>query len=133
MSVLASGTRLRPTLRSSPPSSTGRCSDRGETVLVVPWGQFGLSMLWQAETGMWFRMAGGYLAPAPPPDYQNDSLMPAFSGQAKPTPALVHSFLVRRHVNAVILAPGAPVQWLDALAVLGLKPISLGGVLVYRV
>ena len=34
---------------------------RGETVLVLPFGQFGISMLWQAETGMWFRMAGGYL------------------------------------------------------------------------
>ena len=36
---------------------------RGETVLVLPYGYNGMSMLWQAETGMWFRMTGGYLDP----------------------------------------------------------------------
>lgn len=106
---------------------------RGETVLIVPWGSNGLSMLWQAQTGMWFRMAEGYLAPTPPPDYQSDPLMPALSAQAKPTAALVRSFLARRHVSAVILAPGAAPQWLNALSALGLKPFYIGGVLVYRV
>ena len=37
---------------------------RGETVLVLPWGYNGMSMLWQAETGMWFRMTEGYLTPS---------------------------------------------------------------------
>ena len=39
---------------------------RGETVLVLPFGQFGTGMLWQAETGMWFRLAGGFTSPIYP-------------------------------------------------------------------
>lgn len=104
-----------------------------EAGLVVPWGSYGTSTLCQAETGMWFRMAGGYLAPTPPLDYQDDPLMPVFAGQAKPTPPLVRSFLARRHIGAVIFAPGAQPQWLNVLAALGLKPVYAGGVLVYRV
>src|SRR5205807_1669551 len=53
---------------------------RGETVLVLPFGQLGNSMLWQAETGMWFRMAGGYLSPVYPADYETVPLVPAPAG-----------------------------------------------------
>jgi hypothetical protein len=106
---------------------------RGETVLVLPFGYTGMSMLWQAETGMWFRMTGGYLTPQPPADYIADPLLPALYGLAKPDPAVLRSFLARRHVSAVVLAPGATPQWLDALSALGLKPVYIGGVLVYRV
>ena len=106
---------------------------RDETVLVVPFGPSGMSMLWQAETGMWFRMAGGYLNQYPPPDYVRDPLLSALAGQVKPSPVLLRSFLSRRHVGAVIVDPSNPQQWPGALAELGLKPVSLGGVWVYRV
>lgn len=106
---------------------------RGETALVLPFGNFGFSMLWQADTDMWFRMAGGYLWREPTPDYVADPLLPALYGQAKPSPAIVSAFLLRRHVGAVIIGPGAPPGWPGALAALGLKPISLGGVLFYKV
>lgn len=105
---------------------------RGETVLALPYAQVGYSMLWQAETGMWFRMAGGYLGSLIPDGYSTDPLMPALLGTAKPTPQTVRSFILRRHVDAVILGVGAPVQWLDALGSLGFKPVSVGGVLLYR-
>jgi hypothetical protein len=106
---------------------------RGETVLVLPFGPFDMSMLWQAETGEWFRMAGGYVSGVPLGTYLHDPLLPALDGQVKPNPALLRSFLVRRHVQAVIVDPGNPDQWPGALAALGLKPLTLGGVLVYRV
>ena len=106
---------------------------RDETVLVLPANQFGMSMLWEAETGMWFRMAGGYLGTLIPADYGNDPLLPALYGQVKPNPQILRSFLLRRHVGAVILDPAKPQWWPEALARLGLKPMSLGGVWIYQV
>ena len=90
-------------------------------------------MLWQAETGMWFRMTGGYLNPVPPADYVHDALLPALYGQVKPNPKVLREFLIGRGVGAVIVVPGQAPQWPQALASLGLKPISLGGVWFYRV
>jgi hypothetical protein len=104
---------------------------RNETVLVLPYGQFGFSMLWQAETGMWFRMTGGYLGRKLPPDYASDPLLPFLTSNVKPNLLALHFFLVRRHVGAVIAGPGTPAPWLDALAAIGLKPRSLGGILLY--
>ena len=106
---------------------------RGETVLVLPANQLGMSMLWQAETGMWFRMAGGYLGTLVPADYASDPLSPALGGQVKPDPKVLRSFVVRRHVGAVIVDPAQAQWWPGALAALGLKPMSLGGILLYRV
>jgi len=106
---------------------------RGETVLVLPFGPLGNSMLWQAETGMWFRMAGGYLSPVYPADYESDPLFPALFGHARPDPLTLRSFLARRRVGAVIVDPKTPERWPAALAALGLKRSSLGGVWFYRV
>jgi hypothetical protein len=106
---------------------------RGETVLVLPWGYNGMSMLWQADTGMWFRMTEGYLTPQPPPDYVADPLLPILTSQFKPPPVGIENFIARRHVGAVIVDPAYPGHWPQALAALGLKPVAVGGVLVYRV
>jgi hypothetical protein len=106
---------------------------RGETVLVLPWGYNGMSMLWQAETGMWFRMTGGYLTPQPPPDYVADPLLPVLIGEDKPVAVGIENFIARRHVGAVIVDPAYPGQWGQALAALGLKPVAVGGILFYRV
>jgi hypothetical protein len=38
-----------------------RCMARGETLLVFPYARFGDSMLWQAESGFWFKIAEGDL------------------------------------------------------------------------
>jgi hypothetical protein len=105
----------------------------GETVLVLPYGFTGFSMLWQAETGMWFRMTEGYLNPAPPADYASDALLPALEGHVKPNPKVLREFLIGRGVDVVIVVPGQAPQWPQVLASLGLKPIPLGGILFYRV
>jgi hypothetical protein len=110
-----------------------RVLTRGETVLVLPWGQLGFGMLWQAETGMWFRMAGGYFNAVYTPDYLSDPLFHTLLNNLTPTPELLRSFLERRHVGAVVVDPLLAPQWTGALANIGLKPIWLGGVLVYRV
>src|SRR6266852_4762273 len=43
------------------------CLDRGETVVVLPFGPTGDSMLWQAQSDYWFRLAGGFMRPDVPP------------------------------------------------------------------
>ena len=106
---------------------------RDEIVLALPFGQLGNSMLWQAQTGMWFRLAGGYLSPVYPSDYESDPLWPALFSHARPNPQALRAFLVRRHVGAVIVDPSSPERWPKALAALGLKRISVGGVWFYRV
>ena len=35
------------------------CIPRGETLAIFPFGRWGDSMLWQAESGFWFKMAEG--------------------------------------------------------------------------
>src|SRR5204862_484778 len=42
------------------------CIPKGENVAIFPFGAWGSSTLWQAETNFWFRMPGGYLTPTPP-------------------------------------------------------------------
>jgi len=109
-----------------------RVLTRGENVLILPFGQLDASMLWQADTDMWFRLAGGYINPQYPRDYEKDPLFPALIHEAKPNPQALRSFLARRHVGAVIVDPETPERWPEALAALGLKRRSLGGVWFYR-
>jgi hypothetical protein len=107
----------------------------GETVLTLPWPGFtGYGMLWQADTGMWFRLAGANLGKLVPPDYERDPMVPAFIHPGTTADATnLRSFLVRRHVGAVIVDRSNPQQWPAVLAVLGLRPLDTGGVLFYRV
>jgi hypothetical protein len=40
-----------------------QCIPRGETLAIFPFGRWGDSMLWQAESGFWFRIAEGNMGP----------------------------------------------------------------------
>jgi hypothetical protein len=51
------------------------CFPRNENVLVFPYGFWGNSMLWQAESGFWFRMAEGYVQPKPPAYYLREQMV----------------------------------------------------------
>ena len=51
------------------------CFPRNENVIVFPYGFWGNSMLWQAESGFWFRMAGGYVQPKPPAYYLREPMV----------------------------------------------------------
>jgi hypothetical protein len=106
----------------------------GDTVLALPWGSLGSSMLWQAETQMGIRLAGGYVGALTPADYQREPILAAFvHPRLAPKPADVERFLTRHDVDAVVVDAGNQEQWPAALAALRLGPIALGGVLVYMV
>jgi hypothetical protein len=106
----------------------------GDTVLALPWGLYGASMLWQAETQMRVRLAGGYVGALLPTDYQHEPVSPAFEDpRMAPKPADLAGFLTRHDVEAVVVDAANTGRWPGTLAALGLHPVTAGGVLFYRV
>ena len=79
------------------------CFPRNENVLVFPYGFLGNSMLWQAESGFWFRMAEGYLQPKPPPSFLSNSVVQELTYTLdNPTPAQILSLAHAKHVSRVL-------------------------------
>jgi predicted GIY-YIG superfamily endonuclease len=133
----------------------------GETVIVLPYGILGEAMLWQAASGMYFRMAEGYVTFAPPVPEQHRR-WPIVAGlyQLRGVPAAGDQFkayLASNDVGAVIVGPrrqyrvgsigGRPTAttWLRAptlaperdatsamLASLGVPAVEAGGVTLYQ-
>lgn len=133
----------------------------GETILVLPFGAQGDDMLWQASTGMYFKLAGGFLGYSPllPEEYAlwpiaqglyNVAGVPNAGEQMK-------AFIASHGVGAVIVSkrrysgtrfyagrPG-PIMIVSmplgprerneidrCLGALGVKPVEIGGVSLYR-
>jgi hypothetical protein len=112
-----------------------------ETVLALPYGQSGFSMLWQARTDMYFRMAGGYISPEIPPDYYpREPLLPnLFSplGEGPVPPQrlvpMLGDFVRRRHIGAIIVDARDSGAWASLLTGFGLRHTHVGGVLFYPI
>jgi len=111
------------------------CIDPGETVLPLPISNHGHSMLWQAVNGFRFRIAGGYIAPTPPPSYQTgetwgrvvaDEPIPASDAEA------FTSFIREKHVTTVIAQLDRADEWSAALDTIA-KPHWAGGVVIWKV
>lgn len=108
-----------------------------EVVLPIPYGTAGPAMLWQAETKMYFRMASGnFYVPA---DYGRQSFVQQALGPG-PTPppstaseGWLRAFILHYGVQAIVVDAAQPEGWPAVIARLGLTPVSVGGVLVYRV
>jgi len=102
---------------------------RGERVVVFPYGVTGPSMLWQAETGMYFSMCGGYTGPVPEEFARWPVVTAALTGLPLAEPAVqLKTFLKAHQVEAVVAAEGADLF----PAGLGIKPTKLGGVFFYQ-
>jgi hypothetical protein len=133
----------------------------GDNVLILPYGSFGNSNVWQAATGFYFRMAGGYLGQPPIPvgylpyfpivyDFYNLAESP-FAGK------MLKVFLVQKEVKEIVVAVRGAQLWKnnfkgglrfpeptqfdrdESLAIhslfgtLGVAPIQTGGVSIYKV
>jgi hypothetical protein len=117
--------------------STGAYRDvlpRDSTVLVVPYGANGDSMLWQADTGFWFRMPGGNVGTRPPPEFGHWPVMDVlYSGQVDPGSGdELQRFLGANNVRAVVVVDGTTGDWGTLFAPLG-RPRRVQGVTVYTV
>ncbi len=105
----------------------------GETVAILPYGPSGPSMLWQAESAMYFRMAGGWTS-IMPREFQSwpivkallyRSYIPGFTDQ-------LMAFLAHHDVSTIIIADRERPLWEPVLAPLHLSPIETGGVALYH-
>jgi len=107
---------------------------RGQNTLVIPYSERGNSSLWQAYTGMYFRMAGGYVGVAAPEFLRWPIVYTLYSGGLMPNhgPQL-RAFLDAHDVRTVIVADGAVGPWPKLLATLGVEPARVRGVSVYQV
>jgi hypothetical protein len=133
----------------------------GDNVLIIPYGIDGHSDIWQATTGMYFRMAGGYVGQPPIPteylpyfpivyDFFNLADSP-YSGE------MLKMFLAQMRVNAIVVADEGAHLWVKSsdpglqfpvaaeltaaeraairtlFAPLGVTPVQVGGVSLYKV
>jgi len=103
---------------------------RDEKVVVIPYGVNGPSMLWQAQTRMYFSMAGGYIGPTPEEFARWPAVNSAlFSLPLADAETQWRSFLVAHQVEAILIADGAATSTIPLPA----NPVRIGGVSVYRV
>jgi hypothetical protein len=110
-----------------------RYLDRDEIVLVLPNSSDGNSMLWQAQTGMYFRMAGGYVGGIPP-GFSVEEIRDLFrSGRITLSRGeRLKAFLTTYGIRSVIVNDTVSSGWSDLNSVLGTSPVSVGGVMFYH-
>ena len=117
------------------PSVASKILPRHSIVLIWPYNTAGQSMIWQAESGFAFRMAGGYVAPADPPPYdtwpfvaQMASLKWQYGPYWQQNLAL---FLSTNRVNRVLTPARPPQKVKKLLTAIGLKSVTRSGVEVW--
>jgi hypothetical protein len=106
-----------------------------ENVVVLPYGVTGNSMLWQAESDMYYRMAGGYVSVSPPDAFLawpitnyflHKDAIPDAEDQLK-------AFLATHDVHTVLVSEQVWPLWKPLLDSLATSPQNAGGVYIYRV
>ncbi|GAC1434062.1 MAG: hypothetical protein NVSMB51_00300 [Solirubrobacteraceae bacterium] len=113
-------------------SAPARVFTPGEVVLAIPFGQRGSSMLWQAQSRFYFRLAEGYLSGVPPAEFlRAEPLAPTLIAGRLPAPAELAGFLARHAVRHVVIDPPQAGGWPGALQALGWHASSQGGALLF--
>lgn len=106
---------------------------RNEVVLPLPYGRTGPSLLWQAQTGMWFKMASGHFY-IPPTYADQPAVTQLLAGAPSGNPEMMlRWFVITHHVGAIVSSPGSDIPWRPVFARLGLRPIRAGGMVIYRI
>jgi hypothetical protein len=108
----------------------------GENVVVTPYWILGESMLWQAQTGMYFRMAGAWSDPLPN-EYRHWPVVSALTEWTPlPDPQMqVMSFLANHDVADVVVSDDDPdrAMWLRWIPVAVTAPVDVGGVTLFKI
>jgi hypothetical protein len=104
-----------------------------EEVVWVVSPEGGDQMLWQAQSGMYFRLAGGYTGVTPPELADPALEYRLVSGDLRATDAgALPGFVASHHVDAVIVA-GEPAWVVQEIAgALGVSQEDIGGVTLLR-
>jgi hypothetical protein len=102
----------------------------GEIVVVIS-NTGNAAMLWQAQSGYYMRIAGGYINQ----DINHRTDLPAqVHNLTNPTPAhiaIFERFVRADHIGAILLDRGNVPRWVDIFSDLGLVGHATGGVVVY--
>jgi hypothetical protein len=106
-----------------------------ENVLVLPFGIRGDSMLWQAESGMNFRMVGGWTAFAPS-NFEQWPIYDAFlnTTYVPDAPAQLGAFMAHHATHTVVIANQDPDadDWIKLLLSMHATKQTVGGVTICR-
>jgi len=107
----------------------------GETIAVLPFGWRGESMLWQAETNMYFRMTGGWTG-LYPKEFEDWPIFHAFLFSAYLPDAAdqLGAFIAHYGIDVVVVADTEPDAhaWGLLLSKYSAETNEAGGVTVYR-
>jgi hypothetical protein len=108
---------------------------RDEIVVVLPYGVTGNSMLWQAESKMYFRMAGGHVSVSPPDAFLAWPITNYFLHKAAipDSEDQLKAFLATHDVRTVLVTDEAWPFWKPLLSTLATDIQHAGGVYIYRV
>lgn len=111
------------------------CIAPNAIVLPLPVSGEGESMLWQESADFRFRLAGGYIAVAPPTSFLQPKQI-AFVAKGNSVPAnsarTLELYIRAKHVSAVAVDPHFARNWSAALDRLA-RPQLVGGILLYKV
>ncbi len=102
-------------------------------ILVIPYGNRGNSMVWQAQAGFDFRMPEGNLSVTQPIPFQRDPILSVFyDGRLIPNfGEQIQHFVDERKINAIAVVDGTPGPWRTVFEPLGWRRIAIGGVELY--
>lgn len=104
-----------------------------ENIVILPYGWNGDSMLWQALSDMYFRMAGGYVGFTPTLFTRWPAVQRFYSGPISGYGIQLSAFCAAHGVTKVIVAPGAKKAWLKFFRKLNWQQEKVGGVVIYSV
>jgi hypothetical protein len=107
------------------------CLRSGENVLVLPYGKNADAMLWQAETGFRFRMAGGYISAGVPKPYERRSVRQIVANTVPSRGA--HDLLALAHamgVTTILVEEKHAEPWRSLLKNVA-RPRLIGGMFLY--
>ena len=108
---------------------------QGETILVLPYGEIGSSMYWQAAARMYFGIAEGHFGP-PPQSFLAWPIVGAFldGSEIPDAPAQLNAFMAAHSVTAVVFRQQDPAAaaWRAMLESSGAKLQAIDDVVLAR-
>jgi hypothetical protein len=106
----------------------------GETVMFLPFGYNGEAMKWQAQSGFFFRVAGGYLSVIPH-EYAAWPIVTAMLAEQPYIPGFgdqFKAFIATHGVAAVIIPESEYAPYAKLCATLAVAPVRAGGAIIFR-
>ena len=109
---------------------------RGDNVLILPQNLGSNGLLWQAETGFYFRIAVTRIGAVAPPEFSPWPVLSTLDtgDEIVNFPEQLNAFLGAHQIKAVIVDPIDNGPWKRLMSEAGLSPPrEIGGILFYKV